>query len=59
MGHQGHGRFLSEQELIWRQADLDAGWNNKQEVDREREEEWAETCHRGPRDPDYPGRNRM
>jgi hypothetical protein len=50
---------LSQWELITRQAALDAGWNNKLEADREQEEEWAASCHRGPGDADYQGRNRM
>ena len=51
-------RRLTDWELIEVQANLNAGWDKKLEADREREEEQAATCHRGPRDPDYPGRQR-
>jgi hypothetical protein len=51
-------RRLTEQELIGVQANLNAGWDKKLEADREREEEQAATCHRGPGDPDYSGRQR-
>jgi hypothetical protein len=44
---------LSQQELIRRQAALDAAWERTLEARHELEREQAATCHRGPSEPDY------
>ena len=44
---------LSDQELIRRQAILDAAWERHIAAQRELEAEAALTCHRGPGDPDW------
>jgi hypothetical protein len=53
-------RVLSEVELIARQAALDAAWERKLQADRERGAEeagrYGQFAHRGPQDPDWPGR---
>jgi hypothetical protein len=47
---------LSEQELIRRQAALDAAWQRTLDARAELAAEQAQGCHRGPSDPDWPGR---
>lgn|SRR5262249_12660499 len=44
---------LSEHELIRRQALIDQAWKATLDAKRELEREAAESCHRGPGDPDY------
>jgi hypothetical protein len=45
--------LLSEQELCRRQEILDAAWKRHLAAQRELEAERAQSCHRGPGDPDY------
>ena len=47
---------LSQQELWRRQAALDVAWQRTLDARAELEREQAASCHRGPGDPDYPGR---
>jgi hypothetical protein len=53
-------RVLTQQELIARQAALDAAWQRtldaKAEQDREQAARHGTFSHRGPGDPDWPGR---
>jgi hypothetical protein len=44
---------LSEQELIRRQAALDAAWERTLEARREYAARWDGTWHKGPGDPDW------
>ena len=44
---------LSEQELIRRQEVIDKAWKRTLAAKRELEAEAAESCHRGPNDPDW------
>jgi hypothetical protein len=45
--------ILSEQELIRRQELLDFQWKANLAAQRALDAEAAESCHRGPRDPDW------
>jgi hypothetical protein len=53
-------RVLSQAELVATQARIDAAWEQKLEADRAREREQAakygQYSHRGPGEPDWPGR---
>jgi hypothetical protein len=45
--------ILSEQEICRRREILDAAWERHVVAQRELDAEWAQTCHRGPGDPDW------